>query len=146
MHVCRSVLQCIPSVSALVFNPNLLLISPSTTNPGNVSTVSKTFRGPWHTSIVSEVAPISMNVTNSSTVRVNRQIEWRCNEILGSGPYATSCDDAIHHIAFTPPGSDDSHEFRWGKREWPLFRDVPLPQEVVSCKHLMPVLRLSITF
>ena len=81
---------------------------------------------------------MSTNLANSSTVQVNRQVAWRCNDILGTGPYATSCDDAIHHMAFTPPGSDDSHEFRWGRRNWPLDRDIPLPQEVVSCKRLMP--------
>ena len=44
-------------------------------------------------------------------------------------------------MAFVPRGTDDSQEVRWSRRDMPVLQDVPLPQEVLSCKRLAPDLR-----
>ena len=135
MRTLGSLLLYISPLSALVLNPGLLLISPSPTKPGNVSTVSWAVHVPWHTSsTVSDIASANTNSTHLSTFPVNPQIDWHCADQPETGPYAASCEDAAHHIAFIPPGSDDSQEMEWTKRYGPDPGDVPLPQAVVSCK------------
>ena len=141
MHTVRSVLFSISSVSALIIDTGLRLTPPSTTKPDNVSNVSETVQGPWHTSDVSAVAPVPLNMTNLSTSTVNREIAWRCSQLLGLGPYAASCEDAADHMAFIPRGADDSQQFDWSRRDTPVVADVPLPQEVLSCKRLAPDVR-----
>ena len=137
MHTVRSVLFSISSVSALVLDTGLRLTSPSTTKPDNVSNVSGTVEGPWHTSDVLDMSPVSLNVTHLSTSTINPEIVWRCSELLGLGSYAASCEDAAHHMAFIPRGADDSQQLYWSRRDTPVVEDVPLPQEVLSCKRLV---------
>ena len=141
MHQVRSVLLSISSVSALILDTGLRLTSPSTTKPENVSLVSGTVRKPWHTSDVSDTSPVPLNMTNFSTSTVNRDIAWRCSDLLGLGPYAASCEDAAHHMAFIPRGAEDSQQLDWSRRDTPVVQDVPLPQEVLSCKRLAPDVR-----
>ena len=138
MHTFRSVLFSIPSVSALILDTGLRLTSTSTTKPDNVSNDSGTVEGSWHPSNVSDVSLISLNMTNLSTFTVNRDILYRCSELLGRGWYAASCEDAAQHMAFIPPGADDSQQFAWSRRPTPVVTDIPLPQEVLSCKRLAP--------
>lgn len=126
----------ISSVSALAINLDLLLVSPSSINSNNISTISDIIQGSSHTSTVSNSSLVSTNTTHLSSSPSNREIEWQCSDMLGTGPYTASCEDAARHIAFIPPGSDDSHVLPWGCRAWPTSWFVPLPQEVVSCKHL----------
>ena len=149
MHTLRSILLGVSSVSAIILSPDSVLISGITTSPtkpNNVSTTSDAVQGSWHSSNVLEVPPMSTNKTDSSTSMMNREVEWRCNDLLGHGPYAASCEDAARHMAFIPPDSDDSQELLWGRRDWPLVRDVPLPQEVVSCKRLTRTQSIVSTF
>ena len=56
----------------------------------------------------------------------------------GQGPYTASCEEAVRNIGFIPPHFDESQELRWALRGLPVVKDVGLPQEVVSCKHLAP--------
>ena len=141
MHTFRSVFSSISSVSALVLNPDLSLVSPSSIVPGNVSRLPEKAQDLGPTSNASRVALTSTSITDLSTSTVNRQLEWRCDYVAGVGPYAASCEDAVRHMAFIPSGSVESQEFRWVSRDWPIVRDVPLPQEVVSCKHVNPALK-----
>ena len=138
MHTFRSVFSSISSVSALVLSPDLSLVSPSSIVPGDVSRLPETAQDLEHTSNTSRIALTSTNVTDLSTSTVNRQLEWRCDFVAGVGPYAASCEDAVRHMAFIPSGSVESQDFQWVSRDWPIVRDVPLPQEVVSCKHVNP--------
>ena len=134
MYTLRSLLLSLPSVSALVLSPDLLLTTPSSPKTGNVSMSPETSKESWNISHALEIFPLSTTSTHASTSMADNRVKWNCNYMLGSGPYAASCADASRHMAFIPPGSDDSQELRWGRRDWPVLRDIPLPQEVVSCK------------
>ena len=135
MRTLGSLLLYISPLSALVLDRDLLLISPSPTKPGNVSSVSQVVQGPWHTSsTVLDIASANTNSTHLSTFPVNPQIDWHCADQQETGPYAARCVDAANHMAFIPPGSDDSQEMQWSRRYGPDAGDVPLPQAVVSCK------------
>lgn len=144
MHTTPLVLLGIPSVSALVLDPDLLLLSLSPITPDNGTRHVETAQGPWHTSNVSGVPLVSLNKTHSTST-VNYQIAWTCSTLLGSGPYAASCEEAARHIAFIPRGASESQELKWGRREWPIVEDVALPQEVVSCKHPASVSRNKVS-
>lgn len=138
-----SVFLSVSSVSALLLNPDLQLTSSSATNLSNSSSPD-TVKSPWHTLSRLEAPPIPKNTTRLSAPTVTRPLTWRCNDLLGHGPYAASCEDAARYMAFTPPGSDDSEQFEWGRRDWSVIRGIPLPQEVVSCKRLAPTLKTQV--
>ena len=137
MRTWKSLLLYISPLSAFVLNPGLLLISPSPTKPGDISNTSQLVHGPWHTSKVLDTAPLNRSSTHLSTIQADPQIKWYCADQPETGPYAASCEDAAQHMAFIPPGSDESQEMDWYTR--PDIGDVPLPQAVVSCKRPAPI-------
>ena len=136
MYGFRLVILGVSSVSAVVLNPDLLLISSPSTNRGNISTISDTAQSPQQISNMSEVALMSTNLTYSVTSMGNRQIEARCTDIAGCGPYAASCEDAVRYMAFVPPRFAESQQILWGRRDGTRVPNVLLPQEVISCKWL----------
>ena len=141
MRTLRSLLLYMSPVSALVLNPDLLRMTPSPTKPDNLSDTLLMVHGPWHTSNVLDIPSVSTSATHLSTVLVNPQVGWSCADQSETGSYAASCEDAAHHMAFTPPGSDDSQEMQWSRRYGPGVGGVPLPQAVVSCKRPASILK-----